>query len=80
MLPKTLISIDAMPCTASASHANATGPPQGPIYLPLGHTPSTSVNTKSDRDTHDALVSLLHTRHSHILILDLVRVFGHGTF
>ena len=48
MLPRTLISIDATPCTASASHAHAPGPLQGPKYLPLGCTPSILVNTNSD--------------------------------
>ena len=47
MLPKTLILIDTMPCTASASHVHAPGLPQGPTYLPLGRTPSTLVNTRS---------------------------------
>ena len=54
MLPRTLISIDATPCTVSASHAYAPGPPQGPTYLPLGRTPSTLVNTRSAGDAHDA--------------------------
>ena len=54
MLPRTLISIDAMPCTASASHAHTLGPLQGPTYLPLGHTRSTLVNTNSDGDAHNA--------------------------
>ena len=54
MLPRTLTSIDAMPCTASASHVHAPGPLQGPTYPPLGHTPSTLVNTNSDGDAHNA--------------------------
>ena len=43
-----------MPCTASTSHVHATGPPQGPTYLPPGHTPSILVDTKRDGDAHDA--------------------------
>ena len=43
-----------MPCTASTSHVHATGPPQGPTYLPPGHTLSILVDTKSDGDAHDA--------------------------
>ena len=54
MLPRIVSSADATLCTASASHAHTLGPPQGPTYLPLGHTLSTLVNTKNDGDTHDA--------------------------
>ena len=54
MLPRTLTSIDATPCTALASHAHAPGLLQGPTYPLLGHTPSTLVNTNSDGDAHDA--------------------------
>ena len=50
MLPRTLSSIDATLCTASASHAHALGPPLGPAYLPLGHTPSILVNTNNVGD------------------------------
>ena len=53
LLPGTLISADGMPCTASASHAHASGLPQGPTYLPPGHTPSILVDTKSDGDAYD---------------------------
>ena len=42
-----------MPCTALASHVHAPGPPQGPTYLPLGHTPSILVGNKSDGDAHN---------------------------
>ena len=79
MLPRTLISIDAMLCTASASHVHAPGPPQGPTYLPLGCTPSTLVNTNNVGDTHDAWVfTPLCTLHCHLLILDLARGISHG--
>ena len=54
MLPKTLSSIDTTLCTASESHAHALGPPLGPTYLPLGHTPSILVNTNNVGDAHDA--------------------------
>ena len=54
MLPRMLTSIDSTPFTASASYANALGLLQGPTYTLLAHTPSTLVNTKSDRDAHDA--------------------------
>ena len=81
ILPRTLISIDAIPCTASASHVHAPGPPQGPIYLPLGHTTSTLINTRSSRDAHNAWVSFLScTQYCHLPISGLVRVFSHGTF
>ena len=63
MLPRTLISIDATPCIASASHAHALGPLQGPTYPLLGHTPSTLVNTNSDRDAHRCL-SICSTSYS----------------
>ena len=54
MLPRKLTLIYATLCTASASHAYAPGPLQGPTYPPLGHTPSTLVNTNSDGDAHNA--------------------------
>ena len=54
MLPGVLISTDSMPYTASTSHANAPGLPQGPTHLPLGHTPSILVDTKNDGDAHHA--------------------------
>ena len=54
MLPRALISADATPCTASASHAHALGPPQGPTYLPLGRTPSTLVDTNNVGDAYNA--------------------------
>ena len=50
MLPKTLTTTGAMPCTVSASHVHALGLPQGPTYLPLGHTPSILVDTNNDGD------------------------------
>ena len=53
MLPRTLISINATPCIASASHAHALDLPQGPTYLPLGHTPSILVNTNNIGDAHN---------------------------
>ena len=43
-----------MPCTESASHAHALGLPKGPMYVPLGHTPSTLADTNNNRDAHDA--------------------------
>ena len=54
MLLRTLTTTDARLCTVSASHAYALGPPQGPTYLPLGHTPSILVDIKNDGDAHDA--------------------------
>ena len=54
MLPRTLTTTDAMPCTVSASYAHAQGPPQGPTYLPLGRTPSILIDTNNDRDACDA--------------------------
>ena len=54
MLPGTLILPDAMPCTVSASHAHAPGPPQGPTYLPLGHILSILAGTNNGRNTHNA--------------------------
>ena len=76
-----LTTTDAMPCTASASHAHALGPPQGPTYLPLGHTPSILVNTNNDRDAHDAWGFVLpHILHCYLLISDLVRGISHGIF
>ena len=54
MLPRTLISTDATPCTASEFQAHTLDPPQGPTCLLLGHTPSILLDTKSDRDAHDA--------------------------
>ena len=66
MLPKTLISTEAMPCTASASHVYALGLPQGPIYLPVGYTLSILVNTNNNGDAHDAWgFSLPCTLHCH---------------
>ena len=80
MLPRTLISIDATPCTASESHAHASGLLQEPTYPLLGRTPSTLVDTNSDGDAHNAGVFvLLCTLHCHLPILDLVRGAGHGT-
>ena len=79
MLPRTLISIDVIPCTVSTCYAHATGPPQRPTYLPPGHTPSTLAGTKSDRDTHNAWIySLLYTWHHHLPISGLARGFGRG--
>ena len=54
MLPRTLISIGAMPCIVSESHVFALGLPQGPTYLPLGYTPSILVNTNNVGDAHNA--------------------------
>ena len=54
MLPRILISIDAMLCTASASHAHAPGLPQRPTYLPLGCTLSLLVSTNNAGDAHNA--------------------------
>ena len=54
MLPRTLTTTDPTPYTASASNAHALGLPQGPIYIPLGHTPSILVNTNNISDAHDA--------------------------
>ena len=54
MLPRTLILADAMPCTASESHVHAQGPPQGPKYLPLGHTLSILVSINNVGDAHNA--------------------------
>ena len=54
MLPRTIISTDAMPYTASASHVHTTSTPQGPTYLPLDRNPSILVDTKSNGDTLDA--------------------------
>ena len=63
----------------SASHAHALGPPQGPIYLPLGRTLSILVSTNNVRDAHNAWVfTLLCTLHCHLLISGLVRGIGHG--
>ena len=79
MLPRTLISIDATPCTALASPDHALHPPQGPTYLPPGHTPSILVNIRSTGDTHDAWVfTPLYTLHHHIPISDLARGVSHG--
>ena len=80
MLPRTLSLIDAILCTASASHAHALGPPLGPTYLLLGHTPSILVNTNNVGDAHNAWVSVLpHTWHCHLPILGLVWGIGLGT-
>ena len=54
MLPKTLIFADAMLCTALASLVHASGPPQGPIYLPLGHTLYILASTNNGRNAHSA--------------------------
>ena len=54
MLPRTLITTDATLFTASTSYVHAPGPPQGLTYLPLDHTPSTLVNTRSDGDAQNA--------------------------
>ena len=53
-LPRTLISTGATLCSASASHAHALSPLQGPTYLPLGCTPSTLVNAKNNGDAYNA--------------------------
>ena len=79
MLSRTLISIDATLCSASASHAHTPGPLQGPTYLPLGHSPSILVNTNNIGDAHNAwVVTLLCTLHCHLLISDLVRGVSYG--
>ena len=81
MLPRTLTITDFMPCTVSVSHVYALGPPQGPMYLLLGHTPSILVNTKNDRDAQDASGVLLpHILHHTLLILDLVLGISCGIF
>ena len=81
MLPRILISIDATPCTALASHAHTSGPPQGPTYLPLGHTPSILVNTNNVRDAHNARVfTPLCTLHCHLPILDLAGGISYSIF
>ena len=54
MLPRTLSSIDATLCTASASHAHALGPPLGPTYFPLGRSPSILANTNNVGVAHNA--------------------------
>ena len=54
ILPRTLISTDAMLFTVLASHAHTLGPSQGPTYLPLGCNPSILVNTENDGDTYNA--------------------------
>ena len=54
MFPRTLTATDATPCTASASHAYALGPPHGLTYLPVGHTPSILIDTNNDGDAHNA--------------------------
>ena len=54
MLLRTVTTTDAIPCTALASHLHILGLPQGPIYLPLGFTPSILVDTNNDGDAHDA--------------------------
>ena len=80
MLPRTLSSIDATLCTASASHVHALGPPLGPTCLPLGHTPSILASTNNVGDVHDAWVSILpRTRHRHLPISGLVWGVSHGT-
>ena len=80
ILPRTLSSIDATLCTASASHAHALGPPLGPTCLPLGCTPSILASTNNVGDGHDAWVSVLpRTQHCHLPISGLVWGVGHGT-
>ena len=80
ILPRTLSSIDATLCTASAFHAHALGPSLGPTCLPLGHTPSILASTSNVGDAHDAWVSVLPcTRHCHLLISGLVWGISHGT-
>ena len=54
MVPKTLTSTDSILFTVLASHMHALGLPQGPIYLPLGCTPSILENTNNNEDAHDA--------------------------
>ena len=54
ILPRTLTTTDATPCTASASYVHALSLPQGPIYPPLGRTFSTLTNTKGAGDAHNA--------------------------
>ena len=80
MLPRTLSSIDAMLCTASASHVHALGPPLGPTCLPLGCTPSILASTNNVGDAHNAWVSIPpRTQHCHLPILGLVWGVSHGT-
>ena len=77
---RTLSSIDATLCTASAFHAHALGPPLGPTCLPLGRTPSILASTNNVGDAHNAWVSVLpHTRHCHLPISGLVWGISHGT-
>ena len=79
MLPRALISTDAMLYTASASHVHALGSPQGPTYLPLGHTLSILIITNNGGNTHNALVFTLPcSLHCHLPISGLVRGIGHG--
>ena len=81
MLPKTLMKTDAMLCNISASHAYALCLPKGPIYLPLGHSPSILVNTNSVGDAHTAWGFILpHNLHHHLLISDLVLGIDCGIF
>ena len=54
LLPGTLILADAMPCTSSASHVHALGPPQVPTYLPLGCNLSILAGTNNGGNAHDA--------------------------
>ena len=54
MLLGTLILADTTPCTVSSSHAHALGVPQGPTYLPLGHTISILVGTNNIGNAHNA--------------------------
>ena len=54
ILPRTLTTTDAMPCTISASYVYALDPPQGPTHLPLGCTLSILVDTNNDGYAHNA--------------------------
>ena len=81
LLLKILTTTNAMPYTASKSHAHAVGPPQGLTYLPLGHTPSILLNTNNIGDAHNALGFLLpYILHCSLIILDLVLGIGHVVF
>ena len=81
MLPRTFIATDSIPYTALASHSHTLRPPQGPIYLLLGHTISILINTNSVGDTYNALELLLtYILHFPLLISDLVLGIGHGIF
>ena len=75
------ISTNHTACTMSASHAHALGPPQGPTYLSLGHTPYILVDNNNDGDAHDAWGFILpRTLHCLLPISDLVLCVGCGIF